>query len=49
MGSSSPPKPLRPIPLCERVKLQDGIRGHFHDHDDWKYDPDRVAMPDHME
>ena len=29
-----PPKPLRPIPLRERVKLQNGIIGHFHDHDD---------------
>ena len=29
-----PPKPLRPIPLHIRVKLQDGIHGHFHDHDD---------------
>ena len=29
-----PPKPLRPIPLRERVKLQDGVIGHFHDHDD---------------
>ena len=41
MGSSAelsaypfPPKPLRPIPLHVRVKLQDGIHGHFHDHDD---------------
>ena len=34
MGSASPPKPARPIPLRERVKLQDGIHGHFHDHDD---------------
>jgi len=40
-----PPKPLRPIPMHIRVKLQDGIHGHFHDHDDdWKYDPDRLAM-----
>ena len=29
-----PPKPARPIPLRERVKLQDGVIGHFHDHDD---------------
>ncbi len=29
-----PPKPARPIPLRERVKLQNGIIGHFHDHDD---------------
>ncbi len=38
MGSStSPPKPLRPIPLRERVRLQGlhkGVIGHFHDHDD---------------
>ena len=38
----SPPKPLRPIPLRERVKLQDGIHGHFHDHDDdWMLEPGR--------
>ena len=31
--------------MRERVKLQDGIHGHFHDHDDdWKYAPDRLAM-----
>jgi len=29
-----PPKPAHPIPLHIRVKLQDGIHGHFHDHDD---------------
>ena len=32
-----PPKPLRPIPLRERVRLQHlnkGVIGHFHDHDD---------------
>jgi len=29
-----PPKPAHPIPLHIRVKLQDGIRGHFADHDD---------------
>ena len=44
-----PPKPARPIPLRERLKLQDGIHGHFHDHDDdWMHDPDR-AMPDDTE
>ena len=37
-----PPKPLRPIPLHIRVKLQDGIHGH--DDDDWMIDPDRLAM-----
>ena len=37
-----PPKPLRPIPMRERVKLQDGIHGHFHDHDDdWMLEPGR--------
>ena len=49
MGSSAdlpaypfPPKPLRPIPMRERVKLQDGIIGHFHDHDDdWMLEPGR--------
>ncbi len=32
-----PPKPLRPIPLRERLTLQSlhkGVIGHFHDHDD---------------
>ncbi len=36
-SSTSPPKPARPIPLRERVKLQSlhkGVIGHFHDHDD---------------
>ncbi len=42
-----PPKPERPIPLRERLKLQDGI--HFHDDNDWKYDPDRRAAPDDAE
>ena len=37
-----PPKPLRPIPMRERVKLQNGIIGHFHDHDDdWMLEPGR--------
>jgi len=45
-----PPKPLRPIPLHIRVKLQDGIHGHFHDHDDdWTIDPDRRGTPDGTE
>ena len=45
-----PPKPLRPIPLHIRLKLQDGIHGHFHDHDDdWMHDPDRLAVPDDTE
>ena len=45
-----PPKPLRPIPLHIRLKLQDGIHGHFHDHDDdWMHDPDRRAVPDDAE
>ena len=52
MGSSPveppypfPPKPLRPIPLRERVKLQHlqgGVICHFHDHDDdWMLEPGR--------
>ena len=45
-----PPKPLRPIPLHIRLKLQDGIHGRFHDHDDdWMHDPDRLAVPDDTE
>jgi len=45
-----PPKAARPIPLRERVKLQDGIHGHFHDHDDdWMIDPDRRGTPDGTE
>jgi len=33
-----------------RVKLQDGIRGHFHDHDDgWMIAPDRLAKRDDTE
>ena len=47
MGSSAelPPKPLRPIPMRERVKLQHlqgGVIDHFHDHDDdWMLEPGR--------
>ena len=40
-----PPKPLRPIPMRERVKLQhlqSGVICHFHDHDDdWMLEPGR--------
>jgi len=33
-----------------RAKLQEGIHGHFHDHDDdWMYDPDRRAVRDDTE
>ncbi len=42
-----PPKPARPIPLRERVKLQDGIIGHFHDHDDdWMLERGRRTRDD---